>query len=520
MSVAPVSAARLLAVLLLAAACAPQSAPQPTATLAPSPTPTPSPTLTASPAPTPTPEPSPTPAGAQPARLSAEQLLAMARSTVLIEALVDEGGSVVVGWTGSGTILTSSGLVLTNAHVVVGARELVIRLFNRTDRPPVPSYYAEAVQVNSVLDLALLQISRDLSGRPVDPAGLGLPAVPRGDSNQLELGDEVHVLGYPGVGGETITLTRGTVSGFESEDLGGGDLERVWIKTDAQIAPGNSGGAAMDGRGLLVGIPSMTTVDATAGRIGRMRPSNLVDYLTGRPPPRVTEASIYEPNDDPSSAYGPLQPGEVYTAYLHQNDLDGYFLEVTTLNPIEVFLSHAPGMDYDLELYDEDLVYLSGSAGTGTQERIRYQPTRTGTYYLVVYPFEGYSLEEPYSLQVNFDQSSGPPLVPDSGAVSVQGRLVDGNTGRPVTAAVVALLQPGVRGQDFLDAEMDGSLVQALGVSDQEGFFVVADVPRGRSYTVVVVTAEDVFWQDDWLTVEAGAPGVVDVGEISVNISA
>jgi hypothetical protein len=67
------------------------------------------------------------------------------------------------------------------------------------------------------------------------------------------IGDNIRVLGYPEIGGETITFTNGSVSGFTAQ-AGIGD--RALIKTDATIAGGNSGGAAVNADGELIGIPT------------------------------------------------------------------------------------------------------------------------------------------------------------------------------------------------------------------------------------------------------------------------
>jgi len=63
----------------------------------------------------------------------------------------------------------------------------------------------------------------------------------------------VSIFGYPGIGGETITFTSGNVSGFSSAQ---GVQGRAWIKTDATVAGGNSGGTAVDSEGYLVGVPT------------------------------------------------------------------------------------------------------------------------------------------------------------------------------------------------------------------------------------------------------------------------
>jgi hypothetical protein len=468
-----------------------------------------SPTATSTPSPTPSPTPKP--------ELTSEDIESIALASVVIEALVDQQGDLSSAWRGSGTLLSRDGLILTNAHVVLGADALVISLVSRTDQAPIPSYYAEAIEVNNVLDLALIQITTDLDGNPIERTSLHLPRVSRGDSDTVKLGQEVHVFGYPGVGGETLTFTEGTVSGFESEDLGSGEMERVWIKTDAEIAPGNSGGSAVDESGLLVGIPTFVIADQTAGRISRLRPANLVSYLTSEPPQRIVDASIYEPNDDFSTAYGPLEPGAFYAAYIHQGDVDVYFIEVETLAPIEIDLTDIPSRaDYDLYLLTASARVLAMSEGEAPSEHITYQPVAAGTFYIAIGAYEGYSLEDPYSLRAVFNGESVPPLLPEPGDVTVQGRLLDVNTGRGIGGATMALLFPGATGEEFMTNNMNQDLIQASSITDDGGVFILSDVPRGAVYTGVVIIEEDVFWQNDWLMVGVDAPAVIDVGDIFV----
>ena len=181
------------------------------------------------------------------------------RSTVQIIALVQQGGQLQPVWTGSGTILTPDGLILTNAHVASDTDPdyrpdaLGVAVTGRSDQTPDLRYLAEVRAIDYQLDLAVIQIVSDLDGRPIDSGSLQLSYVPPGDSNVLELGDLVQILGYPGIGGETITFTEGVVSGFTRERSVEG---RAWIKTDATIAGGNSGGLAANDAGQLIGVPT------------------------------------------------------------------------------------------------------------------------------------------------------------------------------------------------------------------------------------------------------------------------
>lgn len=181
----------------------------------------------------------------------------LARSVVLIQAL--SGGDVV--WSGSGTIVSADGLILTNAHVIDNRFDeydtLGIGITRETDEAPKTEYLADVVAVDFALDLALVQIAELIDG---GPAPRDFPFVIIGDSDALEIGDEIRILGYPGIGGDTITFTNGSVSGFTAERSVG---NRAWIKTDATIAGGNSGGLAVNDAGELIGVP--TVVGSGAG---------------------------------------------------------------------------------------------------------------------------------------------------------------------------------------------------------------------------------------------------------------
>ena len=183
-------------------------------------------------------------------------------------------GGMNSAWTGSGTIVHPQGIILTNCHVAnpraMGmssppADRLGIAITERSDRAPALSYFGKVVAQNPDLDLAVVRIFADVKGRRI--GRLNLPAVPIGDSDQLDLGDQLSIFGYPGIGGETVTYTSGNVSGFSSESKV--RSPRARIKTDATISGGNSGGTAVSKDGFLVGVPTqaaagtgITPVDA------------------------------------------------------------------------------------------------------------------------------------------------------------------------------------------------------------------------------------------------------------------
>lgn len=134
---------------------------------------------------------------------------------------------------GSGFIISSDGLILTNAHVVNEAKEVTVKLSDRRE------FVAKVVGVDTTTDIAVLRI----------PA-TGLPTVRLGDPRSLEVGDPVLAIGAPY--GLEQTATQGIVSA-KARSLPG-DAMVPFIQTDAAVNPGNSGGPLFDGSGAVVGI--------------------------------------------------------------------------------------------------------------------------------------------------------------------------------------------------------------------------------------------------------------------------
>lgn len=187
----------------------------------------------------------------------------------LLEAVVqvipyDVEAGEPVPWSGSGTIISPDGYILTNFHVIgdLDTRSyydwhaILVTDPAFTDQPPNFRYWARYVAADPTHDLAIIKIEEYADETPV-PAGTTFPSVPVGDSNALLPGDPIVIVGYPGISGATITFTSGTMSGWLGEDFETGGKQ--WIKTDAKIAHGNSGGAAFNLDGELIGVP-------TAGR--------------------------------------------------------------------------------------------------------------------------------------------------------------------------------------------------------------------------------------------------------------
>jgi Do/DeqQ family serine protease len=143
-------------------------------------------------------------------------------------------GSEPQGGLGSGVIVSQSGYILTNNHVVEGADEIEVFLNDGRHGP------AKVIGTDPDSDLAVLKIELDR-----------LPIIVLGNSDALQVGDQVLAIGNPfGVG---QTVTSGIVSALGRNQLGINTFEN-FIQTDAAINPGNSGGALVDTSGNLLGI--------------------------------------------------------------------------------------------------------------------------------------------------------------------------------------------------------------------------------------------------------------------------
>ena len=134
-----------------------------------------------------------------------------------------------------------------------------------------PQYFAQYRSGNEALDLAVVQIVEDINGNKVSATDLKLIPAKIGNSDELNMGDEINLLGYPGVGGETITFTAGKVSGFIDDNF---DDEIDWIKTDAIVNHGNSGGTAINNKGEMIGVPTAKQVGVDADLMFYLKPIN------------------------------------------------------------------------------------------------------------------------------------------------------------------------------------------------------------------------------------------------------
>jgi serine protease Do len=169
----------------------------------------------------------------------------------------------IKGYVGSGFVIDPSGLLVTNYHVVEGAFEIKVT-FSDDSR-----LSAGMVSASRMADLALLKVRAD---HP-------LPSAHWGDSDTLQVGDQVIAAGNPfGIG---LTVTTGIVSAL-NRNIHDSPYDD-FIQTDAPINHGNSGGPLFNLRGEVVGVDS-DIISPTTGSVGLgfAQPSNIASFVIDR----------------------------------------------------------------------------------------------------------------------------------------------------------------------------------------------------------------------------------------------
>ena len=249
---------------------------------------------------------------------------------VIVEGTVDGEPQSLWYGVGSGTMVSADGLILTSRHVISAenradwlaeileqfaadgsAAELEVDpgrfMIAVSDGRHLPEarYIATLAAEDAALDLAVLRVESDEQTMALGPDTLDLPALPLGDSDSVNLGDPVHVFGFPVIGKGSLTYTPGVASSFLfADDVDG----TAWINTDAVTSGGNSGGAAVNDSGELIGVPtSGSPIDCrpneeiedvegqdcvpTGGSLTRLRPVNLALPLLAAVDPTLAQAA-------------------------------------------------------------------------------------------------------------------------------------------------------------------------------------------------------------------------------------
>ncbi|MBL4800659.1 MAG: DegQ family serine endoprotease [Emcibacter sp.] len=163
---------------------------------------------------------------------------------------------------GSGVIVQSDGVIVTNFHVIEGADKITVALSDKRE------FEAEVILSDEKTDLAVLRINTD---------GEALPILKFSDSDTIEVGDLVLAIGNPfGVG---QTVTSGIVSALARTQVSDQEYQ-FFIQTDAAVNPGNSGGALIGMNGELIGInTAIFSRSGGSNGIGFAIPANMVRHV-------------------------------------------------------------------------------------------------------------------------------------------------------------------------------------------------------------------------------------------------
>lgn len=445
-------------------------------------------------------------------------------------------GQMAPAWTGSGTVVDSSGLILTNCHVAnpramgmpsPAADVLAVAITQRSDEPPALTYIAEIAAQAPELDLAVLRIVSTTDRKPA--RNLKLPSVPVGDSDELELGDVLSIFGYPGIGGETVTFTSGSVAGFTSEAKVRD--RRAWIKTDATIAGGNSGGTAVDDEGRLVGVPTqaaagagITPVDARpvvdtnrdgridqrdtpmaiGGFINGLRPVNLAKPLLAQAGWRgqgaAAPSSSTAPVQPKPAAASPVAPAPRSTAgprfanlvFSSQVTADGRPINPAALLPSGGKTIHATfdfqGMKNGTQwsqvwtMNGKPVVQQPGQWSDGAQGRKTLSlSNRDGlpdaTYQMIVTVGTQVVIQGEVVLGHRVDDTD----------TEISGQVVDARTNRGIPDALVIALKPDVTAQQFVQAQRKDMAFTSARTDRSGKFTFPQQLPKGQAYALVVV---------------------------------
>jgi serine protease Do len=178
--------------------------------------------------------------------------------------------------TGSGIIVTDDGYIVTNAHVVKGARRIQVRLPSRSE---VAGRNVTMQPEGKLIDAKLVGLDRDIDVAVVKVDKTGLPFLAFGDSNRIHQGELVMAFGSP-LGLES-SVSMGVVSSV-ARALHPDDM-MVYIQTDAPINPGNSGGPLVDSQGRVIGINTfILTQSGGSEGLGFAIPASIVKSVYGQ----------------------------------------------------------------------------------------------------------------------------------------------------------------------------------------------------------------------------------------------
>lgn len=428
----------------------------------------------------------------------------------------------------SGTMLDQEGYILTNFHCIgyptsggadselddlglqpgdfFNAKGLsVVAITDDARKLPKPAYVAQALSYDADLDIAVLKIVAYYNSKQKITSTLPVVSMDLADSDAVEVLDDVIVVGYPGIAGDTVTATEGRISGFVDED---GDDEFDWFKTDVLVNQGNSGGSAINEAGQLIGVPTARIQDRAGNVIYLIRPTNrAVPYIDEA---RKIGASggqiVTQPPSRPAAKpTGKASFGEIVfgTAFDESKGIlgaaTGFLSGTTEVHAGLPYEGMRDGMDWSYAWQyegqeiagDTELEWKYGASGILDLSLSGKKGLTDGSYNLLVYVRDDLVQEAGFSIGTR-QANNRPPQKPQSSAddgVIITGTVLDYATQRPIQGAVVVFLFSDLTVDDFdADESQDKTdTVLSYGVTDAEGVYTIdTPLPRGEAYTAIV----------------------------------
>jgi hypothetical protein len=186
----------------------------------------------------------------------------------------------------------------------------------------------------------------------------------------------------------------------------------IWRADDQALVEPREGGVedTIEFTWEVTGVKSVTlTVSDTCGTTQSDSHDILIEPSKRQHLPFVARNIFkdpYEPNDTFDEAHGPLVPGQAYFSYIPDDTdpSDFYYVVSAATAPLRVWLTVPSALDLDLYVYNEarELVSWSNVSGKGINEALRFTPAVAGTYFIRVYPYDGWSMSSPYTLVATF----------------------------------------------------------------------------------------------------------------------
>lgn len=311
---------------------------------------------------------------AQEDELTRDEIDRIAQTVVYIEVLDRRGDPQS---SGSGTLITSTGLIYTNSHVVTDGEDFHIFLMEDLRELPVPRYYASVVRIFDEIDFAILQIDRDEDGDEIDSSSLDLPFLDQ-TSDDVAHGEDIHIFGFPDIGDGFLVVTRGTITTIEQDELNGQRIP-IWYRTDAEMSSGNSGGLVVNVAGQFIGIPTwVRKAESTLGQLGGILPYPAIEVMLQTSP---------DDDDDPR-----VNPDD--------DNNDGEAIEVTIVNDSNLTICYVFISPETSTEWGDDLLGRSDTLGRGEEWT---GDLFTGVYDIMFLDCERETLVEQYGFDFEED---------------------------------------------------------------------------------------------------------------------